>query len=165
MQRLLDAFRGRIGRARFWTIVSVILPSFIALMVVFWFYALSVPGEYENGGDTPIPTGPLGVLATVAWFGAVAALAVVFLSLMVRRLHDRDKAWWWIFPFLIVPDLLFGYGRYIVDTSMGEAGEIPFLAFIYPAFALYAWGLIELGFLRGSIGENRFGPDPSAGRP
>ena len=61
---------------------------------------------------------------------------------------------------MIVPDALFGYGRYIVDTSMGAAGEMPFVTFIYPAFALYLWGLIKLGFLRGTIGANRYGPDP-----
>jgi uncharacterized membrane protein YhaH (DUF805 family) len=27
------------------------------------------------------------------------------------------------------------------------------------------WPVIELGFLRGTVGQNRFGPDPLAGSP
>jgi uncharacterized membrane protein YhaH (DUF805 family) len=30
------------------------------------------------------------------------------------------------------------------------------------AFALGIWGLVEIGFLRGTAGYNRFGPDPLA---
>ncbi|HSM96501.1 MAG TPA: DUF805 domain-containing protein [Rhizomicrobium sp.] len=160
IENLLNLFRGRAGRARFWTVVAIVLPSFVALVMVFWVYALSIPGAYENGGATPMPKGPFGVLAAIAWFAGLAALAVAMVSVTVRRLHDRGKAWWWIFAFLIVPDALFGYGRYLLDTGMGAMGELPLL-FVYAASALYAWGLIELGFLRGTLGENRFGPDPA----
>jgi uncharacterized membrane protein YhaH (DUF805 family) len=32
------------------------------------------------------------------------------------------------------------------------------------AFALSIWGLVEIGFLRGTVGPNQYGPDPLEGR-
>ena len=162
IEQFVNAFRGRASRMRFWIVLSIILPSLLALLIVFWVYALSIPGAYENGGPTPMPKGPFGIIATVAYFAALAALCVSLLAISIRRLHDRDKAWWWILIFLVIPDAMFGYGRYIVDSSMGAAGTMPFVALIYPGTALWLWGLVELGFLRGTAGTNRFGPDPLA---
>jgi uncharacterized membrane protein YhaH (DUF805 family) len=63
--------------------------------------------------------------------GDVFSLASIWISiaLMVKRCHDRDKAWWWVLIFMI-----------------------PIVGWI--------WGLIELGFLDGTQGPNRFGPSP-----
>jgi uncharacterized membrane protein YhaH (DUF805 family) len=153
-------FRGRASRLQFWVVVAIVVPALMVLLLCLWMYALSIPGAYENGGPTPMPTDPLGIAGAILWFAALAGLIAAFLAAAIRRLHDRGKAWWWIFVFLIVPDALYAYGRYLVDSSMGAAGEMPFVTFIYPACALYLWGLIELGFLPGSTGDNRSGPDP-----
>jgi uncharacterized membrane protein YhaH (DUF805 family) len=32
----------------------------------------------------------------------------------------------------------------------------------FAGYALSLWALVELGFLRGTAGENHFGPDPLA---
>jgi uncharacterized membrane protein YhaH (DUF805 family) len=153
-------FRGRASRLQFWVALAIVVPALMALMLVFFVYALSIPGAYENGGPTPLPKGPLGISLTTIWLLAIAALLLHFLAAAVRRLHDLGKAWWWIFIFLIVPDMMFDYGRYLVDSSMGAVGRMPFITLLYPAMALWLWGFVELGFLRGTAGENRFGPDP-----
>lgn len=54
----------------------------------------------------------------------------ITIALMLKRCHDRDKRWGWVAFFLIVP---------VVG---------------------WIWGLIELGFLDGTQGRNRFGPSP-----
>jgi uncharacterized membrane protein YhaH (DUF805 family) len=157
-----NAFHGRASRLQFWVVVAVVVPALMALMLVFWVYALSIPGAYENGGPTPLPASTLGISITAVWLIAIAALLLYFLAAAIRRLHDLGKAWWWIFIFLIVPHLMFDYGRYLVSSSMGTAGEMPFVVFLYPAIALWLWGLVELGFRRGTAGGNRFGPNPLA---
>jgi uncharacterized membrane protein YhaH (DUF805 family) len=162
IEKFRNAFRGRASRLQFWVAVAIVVPALMALMLVFFVYAISIPGAYENGGPTPLPKGPLGLSITAVWLLAIAALLLYFLAAAVRRLHDLNKAWWWIFVFLIVPDLMFDYGRYLVDSSMGAVGQMPFILFLYPAMALWFWGLVELGFLRGAAGQNRFGPDPLA---
>ena len=161
-EKFRNAVHGRASRLQFWVVVAIVVPALMALMLVFFAYAISIPGAYENGGPTPLPTGPLGISITVVWLIAIAVLLLYFLAAAIRRLHDLNKAWWWIFIFLIVPDLMFDYGRYLVDSSMGGVGQMPFVVLLYPAMALWLWGLVELGFLRGTAGENRFGPDPLA---
>jgi uncharacterized membrane protein YhaH (DUF805 family) len=42
-----------------------------------------------------------------------------------------------------------------------NAGDVVFLCG-FVAFALYIWGFVEMGCLRGTVGPNRFGPDPLA---
>ncbi len=78
----------------------------------------------------------IGIVESVAQTqGALTALwglAVLWPSLVVaiKRCHDRDRSGWWLLVFYLVPVI----------------GWI--------------WGLVELGFLRGTIGDNRFGADP-----
>ena len=45
------------------------------LLLAFWAYALSIPGEYENGGPTPFPNGPLGIAGAVLWIALIVAAA------------------------------------------------------------------------------------------
>lgn len=54
----------------------------------------------------------------------------ITICLMLKRCHDRDKGGGWVAFFLLVP---------IVG---------------------WIWGFVELGFLDGTQGRNRFGPSP-----
>jgi uncharacterized membrane protein YhaH (DUF805 family) len=76
----------------------------------------------------------------------------------IRRLHDRNMAWWWILILVIVPNILYGGAQYldaIIDMNVGVT-----YAMRIAAIALSLWATIELGFLPGAAGNNRFGPDP-----
>jgi uncharacterized membrane protein YhaH (DUF805 family) len=50
-------------------------------------------------------------------------------------------------------------GRILRDR-MPDAGTEIELAFDLAALAMLAWAFVELACLRGTTGENRFGPDP-----
>jgi uncharacterized membrane protein YhaH (DUF805 family) len=142
--------------------VAIVTPGLMVLLLCFWMYALSIPGAYENGGPTPMPTDPLGIAGMIVWFAALVGLIAGFLAVAIRRLHDRGKAWWWIFVLLIVPDLLdiyvFGQTVTLGGANIGGLAQLCFFA----GLALSLWSLAELGFLRGTAGPNRFGPDPLA---
>jgi uncharacterized membrane protein YhaH (DUF805 family) len=71
----------------------------------------------------------------------------------VKRLHDRDRSGWWILLFYVAPSVLGGAGN---TTDGALASGILGLA----ALVFSLWGLVELGFLRGTVGPNRFGLDP-----
>lgn len=159
--RLLFVFHGRIGRAGCWLYTAIALPLSLLLVLAFWAYALSVPGAYENGGTTPPPGGWLGAIGAIVYFSLLTALLVSGLAVMVKRLHDRDKASWWIAVFVLLPDTLFGLAQYLADSATLTNGSAIF-AVQFAAAAFSAWGLIELGILRGTVGANRFGPDPLA---
>ncbi len=160
MRDFLFGFHGRIGRARFWQFVALALPFLMFLLLCFWAYALSIPGAYENGGPTPLPRHPVGIAVGIVWLLALLTIGVAALAVIVKRLHDRDKAWWWIFIFVAAPDLL---NFYVFSRTVTFGGQnIGGLAQLcwFAGLALSLWALVELGFLRGTAGENRFGSDP-----
>jgi uncharacterized membrane protein YhaH (DUF805 family) len=160
MRDYLFSFRGRINRARYWLFVALAIPFLMLLVLVSWAYALSIPGAYENGGPTPWPSDPLGIAGAIVWCLAFLALFIAGLAITVKRLHDREKAWWWIFIFVIAPNLLSGYAQSQIATVGGaNAGDVAFLSG-FVALAIYVWSFVELGCLRGTAGPNRFGPDP-----
>jgi uncharacterized membrane protein YhaH (DUF805 family) len=71
----------------------------------------------------------------------------------LKRLHDRNKSAWWLALFYAAPFLLHS-GAYAVGADHA-------LYFSALAALINLWALIELGFLRGSLGPNRFGDDPA----
>ena len=162
MRAYLFGFQGRIGRARFWQFVALIVPFLMFLLLCFWAYALSIPGAYENGGPTPLPNDPMGIALGLVWSLALLAAGIATLATVVKRLHDRDKDWWWVFVFVVAPDLLDVYAFSQAATAGGQnlGGLAQLCGFAGSALTL--WALAELGFLRGTAGENRFGPDPLA---
>jgi uncharacterized membrane protein YhaH (DUF805 family) len=147
------SFRGRLNRKPYWLRTLAL----IAIMLVAVVVAFSLLGvEFaELQGGFPSLAG-LGVVAIV--LGALyIVLVVASLSLAVRRLHDRDKSGWWVLVFFVLPSILLGMGG-----QTGDAAYVLQLA----AFAISIWALVELGFLRGTVGPNRFGSDPlGAERP
>jgi uncharacterized membrane protein YhaH (DUF805 family) len=81
----------------------------------------------------------------VSWISAFAV--------GVKRLHDRDKSGWWVLLFLLAPSVL---------GSIANTSEQPLVGFVLglASFVISIWALVELGFLRGTVGPNRYGPDP-----
>jgi uncharacterized membrane protein YhaH (DUF805 family) len=150
----LLSFHGRDGRARYLFAVVGFTAALAILMVAFWFYALSVPGEYENGGPTPFPSDPLGVAGAVLWFALLALAFWTFAAATVRRLHDRDMSGWWIFVVLIGPNCVYGLGDYLAGTG----NDIPPIALLLRLAALagFVYGAILLVFLPGTPGRNRY---------
>lgn len=107
--------------------------------------------------------GVFGVMFLAGGGGGVAAIGVIYLLLLwptlaigVKRLHDRDKSAWWLVVFYVVPTLL---------NVLGEGGDgegVGAIIFGLASLAISIWALVELGFLRGTVGANRYGPDPLA---
>ena len=55
----------------------------------------------------------------------------------------------------------------IVGGDDGNAEPLPLgvLVVQYIGFAILLWALVDLGFIRGTIGSNPYGPDPVAPKP
>ena len=157
----LFALSGRLSRARYWLFVLPALASLAALFIAFYFYTISFPGAYENGGAPSWPKTPLAIAAATLWGLALLVLFIASFTFAIRRLHDRDKAWWWIVIFFVVPNMLYGLAQYWLQTRANEFPGVP-LAAIVLGYGLIAWGLVDLGLLPGTAGPNRFGPDPLA---
>ncbi len=107
----------------------------------------------------------MGMVALAVIALLVLLYAVALLAVYTKRLHDRNKSAWWLFPFVIIPWALavlkcaagqqvFAFGPYFGPVGIGW-GTAHLIGGI-----LGLWGSIELFFFRGTSGDNRFGPDP-----
>ena len=87
----------------------------------------------------------------------------------VKRLHDRNRSGWWAAAVFIVNRLSYVYyglffGLYFgVDISI--AREMLLVMLAVALSLLQTWVVIELFFLIGTDGPNRFGPDPTRTAP
>ncbi len=137
---LLLSFKGRINRARY----LVVQLALLTVWLVVWL-KLSPQGE------------------ALRW---VVALAMLWINMAttVKRLHDRDRSGWWAAAVFLVNLLSYTYyslflGLYFgVDLSISKELLLVMLAVALPL--LQTWVVIELFFLMGSDGRNRFGLDP-----
>jgi uncharacterized membrane protein YhaH (DUF805 family) len=145
---LLFGFEGRVGRAQFW----------LALLI--WFIVFVVVTL-------------LGLLVSTsldAWINVNLIFVVVFVILLVpvgiKRLHDRNRRGWWILLLLGGPTVAFLLGQMFAADEL-DGDEIPTAIMVvqYAGLAILLWALLELGFIRGTIGANPHGPDPVAPKP
>jgi uncharacterized membrane protein YhaH (DUF805 family) len=137
---LLFGFRGRIGRAQYWL-------SLLAVIVVL--IGISVAGMLVGSED---------VLWAFFAAGAIVTL-VPTIAISLKRLHDRDKGVWWLVFFFVGPTAL-PLGATVLAERFWALSAI----LIFAGFAVSLWSFVELGFLRGTVGPNRFGEDPLRGR-
>ena len=157
-------FSGRVNRARYWLFALIAVPTVVALYIAYYAYAMSFPGAYENGGPTPWPSTPATIAAAAVWWLVLAALVLAWAALTVRRLHDRDRSWWWLLAFFAAPNWLDVINRLWLRTYF-DLGPALTLIITSAAFMMNAWGVVEVAFLPGTAGDNRYGPDPRAPKP
>ncbi|BCJ92000.1 DUF805 domain-containing protein [Terrihabitans soli] len=139
---LLYSFYGRIGRGSYWLGVAIIL----AVCVLLW---LSASLTAPSGSAPEIYTQAISLFLFM-----LLLLVPVWAALGTKRLHDRGKRGWWLLAFYPLPVLLFWFA---------SARQEPIVPLMILSGMLLLWGVIELGFLPGTPGENAYGPNPSTG--
>jgi uncharacterized membrane protein YhaH (DUF805 family) len=146
MSQLLFSFSGRLNRKPYWlTTLCIVLVLLVVMILVF-----ALGGAGLMSGDFS----GLGVLLIIIAL-AYIPLLWVGLAISAKRLHDRNKSAWWLLLFYLVPAILNAIGEQI-----GTAGIVLTLI----GFGISIWALVEIGFLRGTVGPNQYGPDPLGGQ-
>jgi uncharacterized membrane protein YhaH (DUF805 family) len=134
---LFLSFNGRINRAKFWLLTAL---AILAILPAAYFF--------RNPPATETQT-------VVAVASLVVAVYLQFVS-GIKRLHDRNRS-----GFVI---LAYGLGatalEWIGDRVPNDAVAIVFYG---AATAVGAWYVVEVGFRRGTRGENDYGRDPLDG--
>jgi len=139
MMQLLFSFQGRLNRKPYWTVVITVTVVFILLLLL----ALAALREYGLE-FLPVTIAILVLLyIPLIWIG---------LALGAKRLHDRDKSAWWLLVFYALPTIL--------STAADRMEEAEFFLLHAVSFGISVWAFVELGCLRGTVGPNRYGPDP-----
>jgi uncharacterized membrane protein YhaH (DUF805 family) len=146
---LLFSYQGRVNRAKYW-LAAVIYTAIFLLLVALGFIMLgngilALGGEDAEGLVAGLISKGIGffLIALIVFIG----LCVSGVFIGIKRLHDRDKSGWWVLVFYLLPAVL---------SALADVSWI----FNIASFAVSIWGLVELGFLRGTIGSNQYGPDP-----
>jgi uncharacterized membrane protein YhaH (DUF805 family) len=143
---LLASYRGRVNRAKYWLAALIYIAVVIVLIaigfIMFGNSLLETGGEDAEDVIAGLFSKGIGFLLIALIVYIPMIISGVFVG--IKRLHDRDKSGWWLLLFYLVPGLLSGHGAIL--SLIG--------------FALSIWGIVELGFLRGTVGANKYGPDP-----
>jgi uncharacterized membrane protein YhaH (DUF805 family) len=135
---LLSSFEGRISRKTFWIAIAVLIAAELAGYLI----AQALQGDR---------------------LGAIVDLAFVYpeFAIAAKRAHDRDLPIWILVVFFgggAVLDLLT-----VLELSGGnDQPSLMSLMIAVPFTVLLVALLIELGFRRGTVGPNQYGPDPVA---
>src|SRR5262245_51410071 len=157
MFRLLFRFEGRINRARFW----------LGTLIAVFFYLGSGAVVYGFVIDSA-PSFFLFFMLPALFYG-LALLSGT--AVAAKRLHDRNKSSWWLSILYLVPFIKFGlppltfvlwqfFGLEIPSIVAALAHGTLGMTVSAIAAAGLIWAVVELGILRGTIGPNRYGPDP-----
>jgi uncharacterized membrane protein YhaH (DUF805 family) len=151
---ILFSFGGRINRAKYW--LAVVFWTIVLILTVgVAIYAIGTSGiDWSADSIDPAQLLSAGLAPTILIGALIIVTFVSSLAIGIKRLHDRDKTGWWL--------LLYYFGPAVLQSLADYAGALR-VVFIIAAFVLSLWALIDLGFLRGTPGPNRFGPDPLGG--
>ncbi len=181
----LFAFSGRINRAKQW---AVLLVSLVHITVIGFLFSLTV--GYMTIVDLVQKKITLAAVVTSPQAHAFAVIFCVLyaigfyigLAVATKRLHDRDKAAWWLLVFIVLP-LLLNIPQilhlpvlleYLQAAMKAAEANLPpppqpiesvvVILTRGAATIISLWAFVELYILKGTDGPNRFGPDPLAGR-
>ena len=141
MNKLLGylSFRGRSNRARFWlTNVTVYVAFLVGALIAMMLSELSP-------------------LISLVFLPVLAGILLAAIANSARRLHDRNKSAWWLILFAIVP-AFFSLFAAAGPAAGGTKEATDFIELLGAPFSI--WGLVEMGFLKGSPGPNKYGDDP-----
>lgn len=171
LQTLFTSMDGRINRQPFWIgiiilIVATIVVSFI-LMSIFGVSMMGMAtGSLANGDAL------MAMTRTSAWVNLIVLLIFAYPSaaLMIKRRHDRGSSGVEVWAAIGVNALgillqALGIG-YAVQEFGGTSVMMPgllntILGLIGLVLGLYL--LVVCGFLKGTPGDNAYGPDPLGG--
>jgi len=159
---LMFRFGGRVPRVQFW----VGLTSALGIALVFFFFigliqSITVFPLLEGGNldhmteaqleklfANPAVSMPIGLSIALA-IAALVLFTYNMLAICIKRLHDRQRSPLWLLLPLGLPVLV------------SLVPEIP-SAFTYIGLLPALWLFVELAVLSGTVGDNKYGPDPLA---
>ena len=153
-QYLYTSFDGRINRKPFWIAGIILAVASVIINILL--------GALFGGS----------VIAAILALLVMLAFLYPSLALTVKRLHDRNKPGSYAAVFY-APSVLYGVCEVLgltgTPTMVGDQTVMMPNTFgwllMLLMLAVAIWALVELGFLRGTAGQNGYGPDPLGGEP
>jgi uncharacterized membrane protein YhaH (DUF805 family) len=163
LTQLLFSFKGRINRKPWW-LASLAVAAISSLTSLILEFAAKSSGTPAIDPDTSAPASAIGV----ALFALGLTNIWIGFALGAKRLHDRGRTGWWLAWQMLA--LIIAVTATAVVTVLSK--EEPYATdYIVASFVIAVvfglvvvvigiWLFIEIGFLKGTQGPNRFGTDP-----
>lgn len=141
--------RGRISRSQYW------LKWAIPVIAITLFLRIATVAGTRSGDVALAKT-----LVDVTLVFHFATLWPGF-SVLSKRVHDRNKPGWLAAVFY-APIIIFAIAArfFLNPVNPSPAAAVFALAMLSAIFAVFLYFIIEFGFFRGTVGPNRYGPDP-----
>lgn len=155
MFRLLS-LSGRMRRRHFWIfylIMYFVIPLVIGLIVFVGAEPLH-HGKVNTPDFARINLLIMNFFITYMFANFILALIMLWVTFTaaVKRLHDREKSAWYLILLIIISAVIAYVG--IISGEIGRLASLILLSFVN------IWLFIELFFLEGTWGSNKYGPDP-----
>ncbi len=172
-RQVLFSTEGRISRSQLW------LKGFLPI-IAFYILGISiVVGVLVVG----VARGTLSEPTMVFVFSQMPLIFFLvavwpFTAVLVKRIHDRNKSGWLVLAYLapailqIILDFRSDLDRAFVialtgDPTLGQDSStvstiLDWIQLVVEVwfFVVEVWFFIEFGCMRGTVGANRYGPDP-----
>jgi uncharacterized membrane protein YhaH (DUF805 family) len=149
---------GRINRQAWW--LGVIVLIVVAIVLNFILGAV-MGGGMPSLNDLMDPVFLAAYAQKQGWISLIIGLvtAYPYIALSVKRRHDRNNNGYDAIG-LIVFSLLWS----LVQALGAVNSTNPLYMIVSIVFLIYAiYVLVQLGFLKGTVGPNNYGPDPLQG--
>ncbi len=163
----LFRFDGRMGRAGFWCCLISVLCGTILLFFLCLGVMAALGSEVKSFNLNADDVFKIVDPAAYRWslldnlpllllkLAATGLMLWIYLAIVVKRLHDRNKSAWWLLAYFVLPGLYAQFEDRLPDTYW-------MLPLGLGSVVLSVAAFVETGFLRGTKGPNRYGPDPKA---
>jgi uncharacterized membrane protein YhaH (DUF805 family) len=140
--QFLFSVQGRISRSQLW------LKWFLPILVIYIVLGIILAAGAASGNAATV--GVVGIIFVIF------ALLTLWpgIAVMVKRIHDRNKSGWLVLA-IYVPSILYD----ILAPTVGRQNPATMILSLI-TFAVAIWFFIEFGCMRGTIGENKYGPAP-----
>jgi uncharacterized membrane protein YhaH (DUF805 family) len=145
-------------------------------LATFWYYTLVLAGVYILINLIRNRVGDPQLAITITFISSFLWLLLIYPSLMVavKRLHDCSRSGWFVLlnisPFAYLLAILAitlpirYFGVTIPETFQGITVTVLYFL-MYASYIPAIWLFLELGFKRGTVGDNQYGPDPRLASP
>ena len=146
-------FSGRSRRMEYWMFILFQFIVNIALYALLFAIGgagiMLAAGGNANVGAATMGGGMIIIFALIAIVGF--GLIIPSLAVGVRRLHDTNRSGWWIMAPL-AGSVLMVVGAVVQSGALAAVGSL--------VTVILAIVLLVFFFLDGTVGVNRYGPDP-----